>query len=189
MCYVGPIFLFYCAVGLVSWLPATWNCLVSLLLSRTVFHILSFYDLLILFFPSKWGVFCLTYVWMYRFETLVTSLVAISIALSSHFDWWSLTYEFWGKNSEFESFLFRQVRENKSPRKMALRRVLNFALDLISFFFENWRLVVHRLGSPGKGELKGIWKQVKLCLALFILYFIAFYLLDFYIVYTWNWNS
>ena len=39
---------------------------------------------------------------------------------------------------------------------MAIRRVLNFALDVTSFFFESWRLVIHRLGAPGKGELKGI---------------------------------
>eukprot|EP00795_Rhopilema_esculentum_P015506 gene15506-6767_t len=51
----------------------------------------------------------------------------------------------------------RQMRESKSTRKMALRRVLNFALDVISFFFETWRIVIHRLGSPGKGELKDLY--------------------------------
>lgn len=44
---------------------------------------------------------------------------------------------------------------------MALRRVLNFALDTISFFFETWRIVVHRLGKPGRGELKGKYISFK----------------------------
>eukprot|EP00794_Sanderia_malayensis_P013792 gene13792-15235_t len=54
----------------------------------------------------------------------------------------------------------RPSKPSRSPRRLALRRLLNFITDAVSFHLEPWRIVISRLGRPGHGEFKDLYDLV-----------------------------